>query len=237
MDPAAYCRALEAHLCRKNDGHLVRIVGPAFERVCAWARMGIPLKVACRGIDRYCERYYARGPRRRPVRIEHCEADILDLFDAWRRAVGVPAAAVAGAAPAAADAGERRPREGLARHVDRVLAALTQLRAGQPLPEALAAAVDAAIHELDARREEWRRARGQARAAALARLEALDAALAAAARRVAAPAVLASARREAEAELDPFRARMPPAAWTAAVDRAVDRTLREHFGLPVVAFG
>jgi hypothetical protein len=50
---------------------------------------GVPLKVAFRGIDRYCERYYAKGPRRRPVRIEFCEADILDLFDAWRRAVGV----------------------------------------------------------------------------------------------------------------------------------------------------
>ena len=35
-----YCRAVEAYLCRKNDGHLIRIVGPAFEQVCAWSRRG-----------------------------------------------------------------------------------------------------------------------------------------------------------------------------------------------------
>ena len=46
-------------------------------------------QIAQRGIDRYFERYYAKGPRRRPVRIEFCEADILDAFDQWRRAVGI----------------------------------------------------------------------------------------------------------------------------------------------------
>ena len=54
-----------------------------------WEAQGIPLKVACAGIDRYFERYYRKGPRRRPVRIEFCEADVLDAFDGWRRAVGV----------------------------------------------------------------------------------------------------------------------------------------------------
>ena len=82
MDPSEYCREIETYLCRKNEGHLIRIVGPAFEQVCGWAQLGVPLKIAFRGIDQYCERYYAKGPRRRPVRIEFCEADILDLFDA-----------------------------------------------------------------------------------------------------------------------------------------------------------
>src|ERR671915_145319 len=86
-----YCHELERYLCRKNDGHLIRIVGPAFEQVCGWAARGVPLKVAQRGIDRYFERYYAKGPRRRPVRIEFCEADVLDVFDEWRRAVGIAA--------------------------------------------------------------------------------------------------------------------------------------------------
>ena len=88
-DPETYCREVEAYLCRKNDGHLIRIVGPAFEQVCGWAARGVPLNVVNRGIDRYFERYYAKGPRRRPVRIEFCEADVLDVFDEWRRAVGV----------------------------------------------------------------------------------------------------------------------------------------------------
>src|SRR4029079_6747764 len=88
-DAAEYCREIEAYHCRKNEGHLMRIAGPVFEQVSGWAAQGVPLAVAFRGIDRYCERYYAKGPRRRPVRVEVCEADILDAFDEWRRAVGV----------------------------------------------------------------------------------------------------------------------------------------------------
>ena len=108
MSASDYCREIEAYLCRKNEGHLIRIVGPAFEQVCGWANLGVPLKVAFRGIDQYCERYYAKGPRRRPVRIEFCEADILDLFDAWRRAIGVVQAE--GAAADRASAAEACPR-------------------------------------------------------------------------------------------------------------------------------
>ena len=93
IDVESYCRDLEAFLCRKNDGHLIRISGPAFEQVMGWARQGIPLKVAEAGIDRYFERYYRKGPRRRPVRIEFCEADVFDAFDDWRRAVGIAAVA------------------------------------------------------------------------------------------------------------------------------------------------
>src|SRR6478672_7333926 len=94
-----YCRALETYLCRKNEGHLIRIVGPAFEQVCGWAARGIPLSIAQQGIDRYFERYYAKAtPRRRPVQIQFCEADVLDVFDEWRRAVGVAEASEDGEA-------------------------------------------------------------------------------------------------------------------------------------------
>jgi hypothetical protein len=86
---ADYCRAIETYLCRKNDGHLIRVVGPSFEIVSGWAERGIPIKVAYSGIERYFERYYRKGPRRRPVKIDFCEADVLDVFDEWRRAVGL----------------------------------------------------------------------------------------------------------------------------------------------------
>ena len=76
MTTEEYCREIEAYLCRKNDGHLIRIVGPSFERVCGWAAQGIPFKIACQGIDRYFVRYYAKGPRRRPVQIDFCEDDV-----------------------------------------------------------------------------------------------------------------------------------------------------------------
>ena len=110
VDSHEFCRQIESYLCRKNDGHLIRIVGPAFDQVCGWAAKGVPFKVACRGIDRYFERYYAKGPRRRPVRVECCDADVLDVFDEWRRAVGVPAA----------DAAPEATHASLPAHLERV---------------------------------------------------------------------------------------------------------------------
>jgi hypothetical protein len=59
---AEYCREIETYLCQKNEGHLIRVVGPAFDVVSRWEQDGIPLKVAYRGIDRYFERYYRQGP-------------------------------------------------------------------------------------------------------------------------------------------------------------------------------
>ena len=94
MDLSEYCRTIETHLCRKNDGHLIRIAGPSFDVVARWAADGIPVKVAVGGIDRYFERYYRKGPRRRPVKIDFCDNDVRDLFDEWRRATGVTAGAL-----------------------------------------------------------------------------------------------------------------------------------------------
>ncbi len=52
-EPIDYCREIEAYLCQKNEGHLIRVVGPSFDLVSRWAAEGIPLKVAFGGIDRY----------------------------------------------------------------------------------------------------------------------------------------------------------------------------------------
>src|SRR5262249_60738506 len=48
-----YCREIETYLCQKNDGHLIRVVGPSFEIVSSWATRGVPIKIAFEGIDRY----------------------------------------------------------------------------------------------------------------------------------------------------------------------------------------
>ena len=228
-DPSDYARQIETYLCRKNEGHLIRIVGPAFEQVCGWAARGVPLAIAYKGIDRCCERYHARGPRRRPVRIEFCENDILDLFDDWRRAVGV--AAVAGD-----DAGEPRPRRAaLGAHVERVIARLTALRAGNRSP-AFAGAVDAAVRELDGLLPEARAARGEPRTRIVERLASLDRALLDAARRELDPSALARLRDDAAAEIAPFAARMTSDARAHATDAALDRLVREALDLPVVVF-
>ena len=91
MPAGEYCRAIEAYLCRENGGHLVRIVGPAFQVVAAWHAAGIPFAIVKQGIDRTLARDRAKpaGPVRRPVRVEFCEADVQDAFATWRRAVGV----------------------------------------------------------------------------------------------------------------------------------------------------
>jgi hypothetical protein len=245
MDIDHYCREIEAHLCRRNAGQLVRISGPAFEMVRGWGQRGIPLKVAVQGIDRCVERSTARGPRRRPVRVEFCEADVLDAFDAWRRAVGIHRAAAdalsgggadgegQAAGAGAAEAPRPRGRESLSTHLDRVIVRLTALRTGET-PDAWDAALEESVRALDALHPAARRARGDARERILAALEALDARLMQRAREVAGAALLGEAAREASAELEPFATRLAPAAYAAAHLRCENRVLRERLRLPTL---
>jgi len=252
MEPDSFCRELETHLCRKNDGHLVRIVGPAFEMVNRWAAQGIPFKVACRGIDRTFERYYAKGPRRRPVRLEFCEADVLDAFDEWRRAVGIGTAGGGGTAPAGGQVpgpgsapaggsesdGERaRPGHSLRAHLDRVVRRLTDLQAGPDTPDALAAAVGGLLDRLASERDRSRSLRGEARAALIGQLERLDAELLTTALRITPSETLGKLREEAEDELAGLRERMPPEAYARALEAATARLVRERLRLPIVAYG
>jgi hypothetical protein len=227
-DVAEYCREIEAYLTRKNEGHLIRIAGPVFEQVSGWAAQGVPLAVACRGIDRYCERYYAKGPRRRPVRVEFCEADILELFDDWRRAVGV--AQLAGSP---ADAEPAAKRDSLPAHLDRVIARLTALRSSGRSP-AFDTRLDEAVRELDRARAAAKQARGASRAALIDRLVALDRELLEAARTEIDQPRRASLLAEAETDIAPFAARMTAEARARAIDAAFDRLLRDDVGLPVL---
>ena len=231
--PGAYCREVEAYLCRKNDGHLIRIVGPAFEQVCGWEARGIPLRAVFGGIDRYFERYYAKGPRRRPVRVEFCEADVLDVFDEWRRAVGVTSPA---SPPAAGDDtdGVERKRDTLPAHLQRVVARLTALRGGGGTLDRV---VDDMVRDLDSARAGARALRGDAREAFVARLRALDRQLLEAARLTCDTETLRQLGTEADAELAPFRARLSADAYAQSRQACVDRLLRERARLPVIAYG
>jgi len=237
-DRETYCREVEAYLCRKNDGHLIRIVGPAFEQVCGWATRGIPIKIVFRGIDRYFQRYYAKGPRRRPVRIEFCEADVLDVFDDWRRAVGV-GAAVGAAAQAEGDSPDEdspaaRTRGTLPAHLDRVVARLTALRAGED--RSLDTAIEDVVREIDAGRAGSKALRGTAREALLERLRAFDARLLLEARAGCDDPTLQRLDAEADAQLAPFRDRMAAAVYAQSKQACIDRLIREQLRLPVIAF-
>jgi len=242
QDPGAapddYCRHLESYLCRKNDGHLVRIVGPAFEQVCGWAERGIPLKLAMRGIDRYFERYYAKGPRRRPVRIEFCEADVLDVFDEWRRSVGVSVepgkAGTAGEAGEGSGADLSGPRSSLPAHLERVIARLTTLRGGHA--RTIDPILDGIIRELDAARAGAKNIRGHAREVLIDRLRQLDASLIEALERQCDEGERRQLAAEADEELKPFRLRMPADAYQQAQRACVDRLLRERANLPTISY-
>jgi hypothetical protein len=229
-----YCRQIEAYLCRKNDGHLIRLVGPSFERVRGWAAQGIPFKIACQGIDRYFVRYYAKGPKRRPVQIDFCDADVLDAFDDWRRSVGVR---LPGAEPTEQEA-VRKQRRSLPEHLNRVLERLTALLgkgSGNP-PEPLLAVLEATADEVSTLSDLPSPLRGDMRARVLERLAGLDAAMLAAARSKTDAATLHAFRREAAEELAPFRDRLPQDAYDRAIESAVDRLLRDRAQLPVIAF-
>jgi hypothetical protein len=234
MNAQEYCREIEAYLCRKNDGHLIRIVGPAFERVCGWATRGIPFKIACQGIDRYFIRYYAKGPRRRPVQIDFCEADVFDAFDAWRRAVGVR---LPGAEARGEETQVKLRKKSLPDHLDRVCEKVTARRAAMtPPPAEFDAVLEHIFTDAAALRDLSGPIRGDARDRALTRLAELDRMMLDAARALASPAVLEGFRSEAIEQLLPFRDRMPADAYQRAIESAVDRLVREHESLPIVSF-
>jgi hypothetical protein len=251
-DSAEFCRQIEAYLCRKNEGHLIRIVGPAFEQVCAWAERGVPLRVAFSGIERFFERYYSKGPRRRPVRIEFCEADVLDAFDEWRRAVGLTATVGRQSARAIEHVAERsetsgpeddraadddasgRRHDSLPVHLERTIARLTALRDGGA--GSLDTVVETTIRELDAARASAKSLRGASREAFIARLRALDAHLLESARAQYEGAAMDALGQEADVELLPFRERMPRETYDGARRACVDRLVRERSRLPTIAY-
>ena len=234
MDAAEYCREIESYLCRKNDGHLIRVTGPSFDLVSGWAARGVPIKIALEGIDRYFERYYRSGPRRRPVKIDFCEADVLDVFDEWKRATGVSRLSTV---DGRLTPEQSHPRESLPAHLERVVLRLTSARTSGRLDGSFDDIIDRVSRELDASRASAGGVRGRARQDLIDRLAALDGELLEQARASLDDTAREAFVREAEQELAAFRASMTADAFARARGAATDRLVRERFGLPTVTFG
>ncbi|MCC6165163.1 MAG: hypothetical protein IT182_17595 [Acidobacteria bacterium] len=238
VDIGAYCREVEAHLCRVNGGHLVRIVGPAFLLVSGWASEGIPVRIVLHGVDRTQARRAARGPQRRPLRIEFCEADVRDAFEQWRRAVGAhvvqstDAQTVDDAADGPASPAARGPS--LPRHIERVLVRLSALLATGDVSPLLRDALGAAIGAADACLDQARGARGDARATLIAKLGTIDEEMTSAAVRALSTAEREDLRRHAAEELAPHRGSMPAPALADAEATLLRELARRRFLLPQV---
>lgn len=252
MHASDYCREVETYLCQKNDGHLIRVVGPSFELVSSWAAAGLPLKIAFRGIDRYFERYYRKGPRRRPVRIDFCEPDVLEAFDEWRRAVGLGGEQdprEQGAAPTVTGGPDRdasppgrrlrgaSPVPSLPAHLERALMRLTDARTGGLLGPSADPLIDKVSRELDNARGSARGLRGEARRECLERLAVLDAELIDVARSGLDASAQRALEREADEELSPFSDRLTAQVYGAAREAAIARLIRDRLGLPTLTMG
>jgi hypothetical protein len=236
VDLGEYCRRVEDHLTKINGGHLVRIVGPGFQLVRGWAEAGMPLTVVFRGMELKAERHKS-GTSRRPLRIEFCQGDVRDVYEGWRRAVGLHALDVASATAEADDDAGPAPvveskRPSLSKHLERAAERLVRAAGQLELPDAFRDEIARVLDVAASLREEARKARGEARDALQARLPALDAALIEAARVHTPGDVLHELTRTAEEELAPFRARLPGDAWARSMTLTVNGLLRQRYGLP-----
>lgn len=244
---ADYCRRVEDHLTRVNAGHLVRIVGPGFDKVRRWALLGVPLSVVFRGIELKAERHH-EGASRRPLRLEFCADDVESVFEQWRRAVGLNVLPAIDGGPDepgdgqradgadASEASEADPRRpSLKRHLDRVIDRLSRALGRTDLPDSLRDACEPLLQRLVDMRAEFKGARGEARDAALEILSDVDRALADAVAAHAAPDATSTAEADARADLLPFRGRLDPADYDRALRVTRDRLLRGRYGLPHLA--
>lgn len=228
-DVADYCRQVEAHLTRINGGHLVRVVGPGFALVKQWADEGVPLSVVFKGIEQKAGRH-KQGASRRPLRIEFCDADVREVFEAWRRATGIAAAVLD-----APDAGrEVLKRRSPSKTIDTAIERLGRLAGRLELPDEFRDAISRAIERLSAVREGLAHSRGAAREPWLAQLAPIDHDLMAQARRVVDAEVVRGLTEQAEREMAAYRDRLAPEAWQRAVTVTVDRGVRAHCELPTL---
>lgn len=244
-DLGQFCRAVETHLCQVNGGHLVRVVGPAFELVKQWHADRVPLKIVLRGIDRRAERARrSTSSARRPLRIEFCEADVADVFDEWRRAIGFVASSTMETSAESAGRGapdeeaedasepDARRAQSLPKHLDRVTTRLTSfLVTMADVGPALRARAQSALEQVDTLRRAGR-LRGEARADAVRLLEALDASLLDCLLTDAPARLVDESIAEARQELAAYEGRLPAAEFERIVRRAAQRVLRSRLQLP-----
>ena len=236
MDSGSYCCEVESYLCRKNGGHLIRIVGPAFQLVKGWGGGGVPLSIVCRAVDRAYSRYQAKGERHYPLRIEYCENDVKDLFEEWKRAVGIESVRNSSENKECERNSEvNHGRKSLDAHLERVGGRLAQWNREDVATE-LKATVSNILDEVRTLGAEVKSVSSGERNHIIEQLKTLDLNLLDAVRRTADGRLQSRLREEAEREVNSFRKRMAPATFHSVVSSSIDRLLIEYFKLPRISY-
>ena len=229
-----YYTEIEDTFIRRRGKHL--LLSPMdWALIESWKRMGVPLHVALRGIEKAFDSYESR-PRNRSVKsLFYCQEEVEAQFAEWTETqLGAHAPADGGVQEAAQTPGEPGalpfPREVIAAHLSDCRAALERARdeGGGALSEALGRAAS----RLAALEEDFASAArpdAELLEAALADLEALlDRALLASLP----PESIEAARSEAAAQLKPYRSRMERATYEQTLENLVSKSLREGRALP-----
>jgi uncharacterized protein YfaA (DUF2138 family) len=113
---------------------------------------------------------------------------------------------------------------------------LTSARATGALNAAFEGILDRVSHELEGARADVRGVRGAARQALIDRLIELDRQMLDIARHALDESARAALGQEADDELRAFRLSMAADGFDRAREAAIDRLVRERFGLPTIAF-
>jgi hypothetical protein len=243
-----YFTEIEDTFIRRRGKHLL-VSSLDWSLIESWKKMGIPLHVALRGIEKAFDSYESK-PRKRSVKsLMYCQEEVEAQFAEWLESqTGAQASSTdatgavgesAGRDESAAVKDENRalpfPRAVISAHLTDCRRRLQRARerrrerAGDDaVCEALARA-ETRLEELAADFERAARPDAELLESSLADLEGL---IERALRATLSPDMLAETRERAEEQLRPYRARMERATYEQTLDNLLAKSLREGAGVP-----
>jgi hypothetical protein len=234
-----YFTEIEDAFIRRRGKHL--LLSPMdWALIESWKEMGVPLYVALRGIERAFDSHEAK-PRRRSVKtLFYCQEEVEAQFAEWQESqLGAGPVSEAGAAESAEilDQDTHLPfsRATIGEHLSRARETLERLRDVDERHAIVNGLQDTltrvAARLLDLEKDFARAARPDAEKLEES-LNSLEKMLDESLRASVAAHELKTALAAAEAQLQPYRARMEKATYEQTLENLLLKRLREQHGLP-----
>lgn len=219
MIEESYYAEVESHFVERRGSPLF-ISPDEWHLVYQWEQMGVPLEVVKEGIDRVFERPKTRV---KPRKLGYCRQTVLAAFRRFREA-GVGG----GAPPPAGD-----QAVSLASHLEDLGQAL---RRAADESGAVSETLVATLADVAERVLRLAPALDQGRLGEVeTSLADLDRILVSGSESAVGESTREELRREAESSLEPYRERMPPKVYQAALESAYRRRIRKRLGVPVLS--